>query len=90
MSMSRREEPQVEIPVKEPGKPARPVQAPGLWAGPDTSLHAPVQTRGVQPPGAGIQAEASCDAGTAVCQKEAEQVPAKPDGQDDDFEIFDL
>ena len=23
-------------------------------------------------------------------RREAEQVPAKPDGQDDDFEIFDL
>ena len=70
------------IPVKKPVKPARPVQAPA---------HAPVQTPERTP----AQAPSSRQKPPVKQEqpsgrREAEPVPAKPDGQDDDFEIFDL
>ena len=84
------EEPQVEIPVKKPVKPARPVQAPA-HAPARTPAHAPVQTPERTP----AQAPSSRQKPPVKQEqpsgrREAEQVPAKPDGQDDDFEIFDL
>ena len=68
------EEPQVEIPVKKPVKPGRPVQTPDR-----APAQAPASRQ--KPP---VKQE------RPVVRRETEQGSAKQDAQDDDFEIFDL
>lgn len=84
------EEPQVEIPVKRPVRPARQGQTPA-HAPAQSSVHAPAQT----PVHAPAQTPASrqkppVNQERPAPRREAEQDSVKPDGQDDDFEIFDL
>lgn len=79
------EEPQLEIPVKKSVKPVRPAQA----------AFAPVQTPAQAPAHTPSQAPASRQKPPVkqerpAVRREAEQQSAEPEGQDDDFEIFDL